>query len=391
MSRTTRTHSSRGAALALVLGLTAAACGTDSEPASTSAAESVETSLETDATEPAADEPEAEEPEAEVPETDAAQPPPEDSTEGAGGAATADCPAGVATESVSGATPEVVDITIAALPLVDFAPLFYAERCGFFEAEGLNAQIEIVQGGPVAVQLLTAGDVQFSFNNWLSVTAIVANGAPLQVVANGTWLADGQGGIFVAEDSPITTPEDLIGTTLAVNTTGNVGDITAASRLAELGIEGQPNWVPTAFPEIIPAIESGAVDGGMLTEPFTTQARAMGLREVLDLYTGATQNLPIAGYVSVAPFVAANPETAAAFRAAIQQATAVLSADEASLRRFIPMYTQVPETAAQALILPIYQTELRLSDLQTPADLMAELGFLDEPLDMTPFVWEPVS
>jgi len=357
---------------------------TDAAVATTQAEETATTA------EPAAEEA-PDETEAPDTEPDEAESEPVDSEAGAFGPATAECPAGVAGGSTSGATPEVAEVNVAALPLVDFAPLFYAAACGFFEAEGLTANLEVVQGGPVAGQLLTAGDVQFSFNNWLSVAGIVANGAPLQVVANGSWLADGQGGIFVTDDSDITDPADLVGRTLAVNTTGNVGDITAASRLAELGIEGQPNWVPTAFPEIIAAIETGAVEGGMLTEPFTTQARAAGLREVLDLYTGATQNLPIAGYVSVTPFVTANPETTAAFRAAIEQATTALAADEAALRSYIPLFTQVPEPAAQVLILPIFQTELRLADLQEPADLMAELGFLDEPLDMTPNVWLPVS
>lgn len=346
----------------------------------------------TDTTDPESTEPESTEPVA----TDGT-----DTTDPAGsetdagpielGPATDACPGGVALSGVSDATPEVAEVNVAALPLVDFAPLFYAAECGFFDAEGLTVSLEIVQGGPVAGQLLTSGDVQFSFNNWLSVVATVANGAPLKVVANGTSLDDGQGAIFVKADSDITEPADLVGATLAVNSTGTVGDITTASRLAELGIEGLPNWVPTPFPDTIPAIESGAVDGGMLTEPFTSQARAMGLREVLDLYTGATQNLPISGYVSVAPFVDANPQTTAAFRAAIEQATTALAADEAALRAFIPLYSPVPEQAAQGLILPIYRTELTVDDLQRPADLMAELGFLDKPLDMTPFVWEPAS
>ncbi|NNK92366.1 MAG: ABC transporter substrate-binding protein, partial [Acidimicrobiia bacterium] len=184
------------------------------------------------------------------------------------------------------AEPEQTSITAGALPLVDFAPLFYADQQGYFTEEGLDVTVEVVQGGPVAAQLLLAGDIQVSFNNWLSVAAAVANGAPLTVVANGTWLGDGQGGVFVTADSPIQSLADLDGRTVATNTIGNVGDITIENLIAEQGLDISVQYVEVAFPEIIPAIESGAVDAGFLTEPFTSFGAASGLRSVADPYTG---------------------------------------------------------------------------------------------------------
>ena len=78
--------------------------------------------------------------------------------------------------------------------------------------------------------------------------------------------------------------------------------------------------------------------------------------------------------------------TYVAFRRAIEAATADLLADEDALRAFIPEYSAVPEEAAQALILPLYQTTLTVGDIQRPADLMFDLGYLEEPLDMTLYV-----
>ncbi|NNC74442.1 MAG: ABC transporter substrate-binding protein, partial [Acidimicrobiia bacterium] len=226
-------------------------------------------------------------------------------------------------------------------------------------------------------------------NNWLSVAAAVANGAPLTVVANGTWLGDGQGGVFVTADSPIQSLADLDGRTVATNTIGNVGDITIENLIAEQGLDISVQYVEVAFPEIIPAIESGAVDAGFLTEPFTSFGAASGLRSVADPYTGRARNLPIAGYVATEEFAEANPNTIAAFRRAIERATTELAADEALLRGFIPQYSQVPPAVAESLALPVYQDGLTVEDLQVPADLMADLGFLSEPLDANDFVFNP--
>ena len=281
---------------------------------------------------------------------------------------------------------ETTTMTVGALPLVDFAALFYAEAMGYFEAEGLDVTVEVVQSGPVAAQLLLAGDIDASFINWLSFSAAVSNDAPLVVVANGTDLADGQGGVFVTADSPLTSLADLDGKSVATNSIGNVGDIAIEALIADQGLDVEIDYVEVAFPEIIPAIESGSVDAGFLTEPFTTFAEVSGLRSIADPYTGPAKNLPIAGYMSTAQFAAENPNTTAAFRRAIEAATADLLADEEALRAFIPVYSAVPEEAAQALILPLYQTTLTVEDIQRPADLMFDLGYLDEPLDMTLFV-----
>lgn len=281
---------------------------------------------------------------------------------------------------------ETTTMTAGALPLVDFAPLFYADAMGYFRAEGLEVTVEVVQSGPVAAQLLLAGDIDASFINWLSFSAAVSNDAPLVVVANGTHLADGQGGVFVTADSPLTSLEDLDGKSVATNSIGNVGDITIEALIADQGLDVEIDYVEVAFPEIIPAIESGSVDAGFLTEPFTTFAKVSGLRSIADPYTGSAQNLPIAGYMSTAQFAAENPNTVAAFRRAIEAATADLLADEDALRAFIPVFSAVPEEAAQALILPLYQTTLTVEEIQRPADLMFDLGYLDEALDMTLFV-----
>ena len=294
--------------------------------------------------------------------------------------------AGASCGDSSSAELETTTLTVGALPLVDFAPLFYADQQGYFTEEGLDVTVEVVQGGPVAAQLLLAGDIQLSFNNWLSVSAAISNGAPLVVVANGTYLGDGQGGVFVTDDSPIRQLSDLDGKSVATNTIGNVGDITIEALIADEELDIDVDYVEVAFPEIIPAIESGAVDAGFLTEPFTTFAAQSGLRSVADPYTGSARNLPIAGYVSTATFAADNPNAIAAFRSAIEKATSELAGDEETLRAFIPEYSAVPEGAAQALVLPLYQETLRTSDLQRAADLMFELGFLEEELDMGDYV-----
>jgi len=290
------------------------------------------------------------------------------------------CPAGRAEAS----TGELTDVRVAGLPVVDFAPIYYAAACGMFAAHGLDVTVETVQGGTVGAQLLTSGDVDFTIVSWFGFIEAVGNGAPLVGVANSTLATADTNYIFAAPGSDINTAEDLVGAMLGVNTTSSVGDISTTALLRSLGIEGDPQWVPTPLPEILPAIQSGAIDGGHLAEPFVTAAEAAGLVPVVDIFDGPMAGLPIAGYATLTATVADQPELVSAFRAGIDAATDLLADDDAALRSFVLSFASMPPELAPQITLPQFTTDLAGADVQGTADVMATAGFLAEPLDITP-------
>jgi len=282
---------------------------------------------------------------------------------------------------VVGEAPEVTELRVGALPSTHFAPLYYAVEQGFFEDEGLNVTLEPVQGGAVAVQLLTSDELQFSVTNYFGFTQAVSNGAPLRLVAAGTSFSDGEAFIFTKPDSPVQTMADLDGKTLATNTLNSPGDILPKAIAADQGLDITMQFVEVGFGETVAAVQTGAVDAAFTAEPFTSMAMAAGLRPILDISTGATKNIPVAGYMASDEFVESNPNTVAAFARAIEAASAELAGDEAITREFLQSYTELPPQAAESLVLPIYETSLEPAEPQRVADIMAELGLVDEPVD----------
>lgn len=108
-----------------------------------------------------------------------------------------------------------------ALVFADFSErsgfLFVAKDQGFFEEQGLDADVVQVRSGPVAISAVAAGEAQFY--------AVSATGASLGAMAGGLDLVFVAGLInkldgYFAVSPKIRTPQDLKGKTLGVQSIG---------------------------------------------------------------------------------------------------------------------------------------------------------------------------
>jgi NitT/TauT family transport system substrate-binding protein len=279
---------------------------------------------------------------------------------------------------------EDAEISIGVLPIADYSAVYWAEEQGFFEEEGLTVDLQTLQGGPVSIQRLVSGELDFGFTNLLSFGIAVDGGAPIKVATLTSSLSSESGGIFVTEGSDIESLEDLDGMTVGVNTTSNVGDVTLNALLESEGLEDVgPSYVEVPFPEMVAGVESGAIEAGYMTEPFTSAARAAGLRNVVDLYSGPNESLPMAIYATSTEYADANPNTVAAFQRAVNAASADILENEDAFREFLPDATGTPQEVAEVMVLPIFEDSLDPEKLQRTADMLSGQGLVEEPLNMT--------
>lgn len=267
-------------------------------------------------------------------------------------------------------------ITVGVLPLADYSPVYWAEDKGYFEEQGLDVTLETLQGGPVGVQKVITGELQFSFANSISTTIAAAKGAPVQTVALGSSLGPGSNNIYVDQDSPIRTIEDLDGKTVGTNTVNNVGDVAFANLVRSQGLEVEPEWVEVPFPEMIPGVQNGSIEAGYVPEPFATAARQAGLREVVELVQGPNEALPLATFVTSTQYAEQNPGVVEKFAEAIDDARADMAKNEDEFRAWLPGATGTDPSAAKEMKLPIFDVELTGASMQRIVDVLVELGLV---------------
>ena len=285
--------------------------------------------------------------------------------------------------AVADGTLEKTDITVGVLPLADYAAVYWADENGFFEREGLTVNLEPIQGGPIGIQKVASGELDFSIANSISGAIAQSRNTPITTVAHTSSLGEGSGILYVDPDSPITDLADVDGKTLGVNTTNNIGDVTIGNIAADEGVDISPQYVEVPFPEMLPGVQAGSIDVGYAPEPFSSAARGAGMREIADLTTGPNKDLPASIFVSGNNFVNQNPDTTAAFARAIYAAGADLSANEEALRAWLPAVANVPPEVAQVMVLPTYVSSTDVDALLAVDDMLAAQGLVPDDFDVT--------
>ncbi|MGY1703726.1 ABC transporter substrate-binding protein [Geodermatophilus sp. SYSU D00697] len=284
--------------------------------------------------------------------------------------------------------PEQTELTVGVLPLADLAPFYLAIQEGFFEDEGLTVEADVASGGAAQIAGAVAGDIDVVFSNYVSILQAASEGLPLRIIRENN--RSGPQGIYVAAGSEVTDPADLAGARIAINSLGNIQELTARAVLESHGVDLDSLTFVELPPADMPAaLAEGNVDAAWLVEPFLTQAEQSGVAtRVVSAFEGPTENLPVAGWTATAQFVQENPNTVAAFVRAMDQAMSLAVEQPETVTEIIPTYTNIsPDVAAQLSQPGLSQTS-DLSDFGTLADLMVEHGLMEEGLDLDEVVVE---
>jgi NitT/TauT family transport system substrate-binding protein len=297
-------------------------------------------------------------------------------------------PGGSASPSSAGA-PEQPAITVGVLPIADVAPVYLAIERGLFADEGLEVSVELVQGGAAAIPALVAGDLQIAYGNWVSFLLANQEGIDLRAVAAGVAAAPGFTELLALPDSGLEgNPAGLAGTTIAVNTLANIGELAIRSTLRDAGVaDDDVQLIEIPFPDMAAALGRGDVDVIWASEPVPTVVKNdLGAVVVADSFVGQMEGFPVAGYQATAEFVAANPNTVAAFARAMAAAVALIEEEPEALTETLLEYTNLPEATIAQLSLPSYETTLAPATLERVRDYLVDFGLLDEGLDVTELV-----
>lgn len=187
------------------------------------------------------------------------------------------------------ATPEPVMTTVkvAYLPLLSNGPLFIAKEEGYFAQQGINVEFERFQSGQATIPALVNGDIAVSggapspgfFN-------AIAKGAHVRIVADKGRMAPGScnaNAFMVRKDlydnGTIREPADLKGRKIMAS---NDQDFHTLRILAMGNVStSDVEIVKMDYPSGVIALNNGAVDAGILAEPYISQVLNSGAAVVL--------------------------------------------------------------------------------------------------------------
>ena len=300
----------------------------------------------------------------------------------------AGCGTGAESPEAEGLDPAApVAVNVAETAGVPSAYLNYGVQQGFFEEEGLDVTVDVSAGGAAAVPGLMSGGLQLAGSNTVSALLAVEKGLPITMVAPGTFGSETEGedfsAVLVAENSDIREPADLAGSTIAVNTLENIGDVTISAALEEHGVDpAGVEFVEIGFPDMIPALERGQIDAAWEIEPFVTIGAESGARPVLWPYVEARPGLMVGSYLATQEYREQNPEVIEAFRNGLEATAASVAEDPDAFRTALPDLARVTPEVAGSMTLPQWKSEIDVESLEFIEEQMREHGLISEPVDV---------
>ncbi|WP_436530781.1 ABC transporter substrate-binding protein [Actinoplanes sp. HUAS TT8] len=272
-------------------------------------------------------------------------------------------------------------VKAGVIAIVDVAPIYVGRLKGFFREENIDLELTTAQGGAAIVPAVLGGEYQFGFSNTISLLLAASKKLPIKVVANGnnSTGVDGQdfAGLFVKADSPIRSPKDLAGRKVAANTLKNIVETTVrASVRKDGGDAAAVRFTELAFPDQVPALESGQVDAIFVVEPFQQAAVLAGARRIASSYVDAAPDLTVAMYFTSNQLASADPDLVRRFTAAMKKSLAYADGHPDEVREAIGTYTKIDPTVRAALILPKWPAEVNRASVEALAGLAVTDGLL---------------
>lgn len=180
---------------------------------------------------------------------------------------------------------------IAVLP---WAPMFVAAEKGYFKEQGINADLQPFTGGADILTQTAAGNLDVGSGgssgifNVMGRARSLGQSQPVKIVAPlHTERPPLASPLVVSkkafDEGRITKTADLRGKKVAINAPGTATEFWLQLALEKAGMSVKDvEVIGIPFPNVAQALDSGAIAGAVLTEPFASQAVAQGQVKVID-------------------------------------------------------------------------------------------------------------
>ncbi len=162
------------------------------------------------------------------------------------------------------------------------APAWVAYEKGFFRKNGLDVELVFIEAGSRSVSALLSGDVAMAQMAGPSVIQSRLQGQDVVIIAGFLNTMDYQ---LMVQDV-ISRPDQLKGKTMAVSRVGSSSDFATRYALNKYGLIPDKDVTIVEIgsqPARFAALESGKIQGAMVTVPLTLKAKKLGFHALADL------------------------------------------------------------------------------------------------------------
>jgi NitT/TauT family transport system substrate-binding protein len=233
-----------------------------------------------------------------------------------------------------------IKVTYSAMSAASLVT-WVAKDAGIFHKHGLDVGLVYISGGSVAMATTIAGETQFT--QGVGSGSILAKLSGTDTVMLASVLDTINQSLMVVPE--IRTAQDLRGKRLGVTRYGALTDFGTRRYLQSVGLEPDKDvriMQIGGLPEILAAMQAGAIHGGAISSPTLTRAKLLGFRELIDLGTLGVK-YPATSYMTTETYIKSHRATVMQFLKGIVEATHFVKANKDASINILRKYTKTNE------------------------------------------------
>jgi NitT/TauT family transport system substrate-binding protein len=283
-------------------------------------------------------------------------------------------------DGVSQSENKLQTVRFGYFPISYLLPVYVAQEKGFFEDNGLKAEMTELSNSSEIMAAMSAGQLDVGSMSFISTVLARKQGVPIVLTGSFGYAQVGQAlnGLCVLADSLLTKMEDLSGTTIGGPMKGGEPWFWVMDALETNGITDY-QYIELRTPDNPVSLKAGTIDAAFLQEP---QITMMGdeVMMIADLgnITGAC------GYAFNEKFISENPEAVSMWFKSLGMAVNFIQEHEEEARSILSQYTHVPSEIAMSAILPSWDEKSRIliDEAEREVEWMQKYDLIDESPDL---------
>lgn len=289
--------------------------------------------------------------------------------------------AAVLLAAFTGASGAQTAINVGCTATTDCASAAVALEEGIFEKNGLDVTMTLIGLNSNIPAALLSDSIQIGGPTPSVFLQAVDGGLDLVAVAGASSTSNttfDTAGVVASPDSGIEEPADFVGKKVGAPGIGAFLQVLFAKWLIDSGVDPkQVDFVEVTFPTMNDTLKSGAVDAVVTAEPMMSRIIASGTGSVVGYYLeNLPERRPAILYSSTREWADANAEALAAFRAAIEEAAAVVNENPEKGRQAIANFTKIPMEVLSTLKLSVSDPKIEQEQLDWWVATMNEQNML---------------
>jgi NitT/TauT family transport system substrate-binding protein len=266
-------------------------------------------------------------------------------------------------------------------------PLFVKDA-GAFARRGFDVEVSNMNNVGAVLAAMSGGSLEMGVADLILGVKAMLSGAPVIMLAgSGLYLANEPTAVLaVTPSSPIRVAKDLVGKTIAVPT---LGALTASSLLAWLpqnGVEASAvKLVEVPQPAVVPALERGTIDCGLLGEPFITGGKGR-IRDIGHPYDAIAKEFPISVWYAAKSWVDANPARARDAVASIYDTARWANTHRTETFQILVRDAHFDADALKGMIRTTFATNLQPAQAQPVLDFATKYKIFDRQVEASTMI-----